>query len=198
MFFKAVQHIWKSVFSILWYWGLKSLIPDNPSLLWSSCSQAGWGILHWEKKSSSLITYCPGKVYWTILHCRLWRISRNALTRVKESVPFLVAIIQASFAVIFPEVRNEKGTDSRVVAISKLPHPAPTWVHAAHGLDWFSPKFLLLPDLTHSGLLSAEEPVEQNHLRMTWAALFSHIAAWLPGRLERLSSDQRDLGMPVN
>ena len=82
MFFKAVQHIWKSVFSILWYWGLKSLIPDNPSLLWSSCSQAGWGILHWEKKSRSLITYCPRKVYWTILHCRLWRISRNALTRV--------------------------------------------------------------------------------------------------------------------
>ena len=82
-------------------------------------------------------------------------------------MPFLVAIIQASFAVIFPEVLIGKGTDSRVVAISKLPHPAPTWVHAAHGLDWFSPKFLLLPDLTHSGLLSAEEPFEQNHLRMT-------------------------------
>ena len=82
MFFKAVHHIWKSVFSVLWYRGLKSLIPDGPSLLWSSCSQAGWGIFHWEKKSWCLIGYCPGKVYWMNLHCRLWRISRNALTRV--------------------------------------------------------------------------------------------------------------------
>ena len=82
MFFKAVYHIWKSDFSVLGYRGLKSLIPDGPSFLWSSRSQAGWGILHWEKKSWSLIRYCPRKVYRTILHCRLWRISRNALTRV--------------------------------------------------------------------------------------------------------------------
>ena len=82
MFFKAVHHIWKSVFSVLWYRGLKSLIPDSPSLVWSICSQAGCEILHWEKKSQSLIRYCPRKVYWTILHCRLWRISRNAPTRV--------------------------------------------------------------------------------------------------------------------
>ena len=82
MFFKSAYHIWKSVFLILWYRGLKSLIPDSPTLLWWSWSQAGWRILHWEKKSRSLIRYCPRKVYWTILHCRLGRISRNALTRV--------------------------------------------------------------------------------------------------------------------
>ena len=85
MFFKAVHHIWKSVFSVLWYRGLKSLIPDDTSLLWSSCRQAGWGISHWEKKSRYLIGYCPRKVYWMILFCGLWRISRNALTRVPEN-----------------------------------------------------------------------------------------------------------------
>ena len=57
-----------------------------PAILWSSCSQAGWGILHWEKKSRSLIGYCLRKVYWAILHCRLWRISRNALTRVNSYI----------------------------------------------------------------------------------------------------------------
>ena len=48
----------------------------------SSCSKAGCCILHRERKSQNLIGYCPRKVYWKILHYKLWWISTNALTHV--------------------------------------------------------------------------------------------------------------------
>ena len=46
--------------------------------------------LHRERKSQNLIGYCPRKVYWNILHCKLWWISRNALTHVKETESVLI------------------------------------------------------------------------------------------------------------
>ena len=58
----------------------KSLISDGPSFLWSSCSNVSCWIWHREKKSWNSIGYCSRKVYWKILHCRLRRISTNALT----------------------------------------------------------------------------------------------------------------------
>ena len=60
----------------------ENLISDGLNFLWSSCSQAGCWILHREKKSQNFIGYYPRKVYWKILHCKLWWISRNALTHV--------------------------------------------------------------------------------------------------------------------
>ena len=40
--------------------------------------------MHRERKSQNLIGYCPRKVYWKILHCKLWWISTNALTHVDD------------------------------------------------------------------------------------------------------------------
>ena len=60
----------------------ENLISYGLIFLWSSCSQAGSWILHNEKESQNFIGYCLKKVYWKILHCKLWWISRNALTHV--------------------------------------------------------------------------------------------------------------------
>ena len=88
MFFKAVYHIWKSDFSVLGYRGLKSIFPDGASFLWSSCSQTACWIFHRETKSKNFIGYCLRKVYWNILHCRLGRISTNAVTHVVHHLYF--------------------------------------------------------------------------------------------------------------
>ena len=85
MFFKAVHHIWKSDFSVWGYRGLNSIFPNGASFLWLSCSQAGCWIFHREKEFKNFIGYCPRKVYWNILHCRLGRISTNALTHVQNT-----------------------------------------------------------------------------------------------------------------
>ena len=72
----------RTCLSVLWYRGLKILILDGPSFLWSICSQAGSWIWQREKKSRNCIGYCARKVYLKILHCWLWKISTNALTHV--------------------------------------------------------------------------------------------------------------------
>ena len=69
-------------FSFMMHGSDRSLISDGPSFLWSSCSQAGCSIWHRKKKSWNFIGYCPRKLYWKILHCKLCRISTNALTHV--------------------------------------------------------------------------------------------------------------------
>ena len=68
------------VISVSWYRGLEISLLMVWTFLWSSCSQGGCWILHKEKEFQNFIGYCPRKVYWKILHCKLWRISRNALT----------------------------------------------------------------------------------------------------------------------
>ena len=62
----------------------KCLIIDGPSFLWSICSHASCWFWLRENKSWNLIGYFPRKVYWKILHCRLRRISTNALTHVRH------------------------------------------------------------------------------------------------------------------
>ena len=66
----------------------KNLITVGPSFLWSCCSQAGCLILRREKKSQNFIWYSLRKVYLKILHCRLWRISTNALTHVTYNLQY--------------------------------------------------------------------------------------------------------------
>ena len=58
-----------------------------------------WWILHREKKSWNSIGYCPRKMYWKILHCRLWRISRNAITHVSDCLSSLKIFFQCNNAV---------------------------------------------------------------------------------------------------
>ena len=92
------QHIThESVFFLLFSFMIqgsdKSLISDGPSFLWSSCNNVSCWIWHREKKSWYFIGYCSRKVYWKILHCRLRRISRNALTHVLEYLIFFFSNI---------------------------------------------------------------------------------------------------------
>ena len=46
--------------------------------------------MHRERKSQNFIGYCPRKVYWKILHCKLWWISTNALTHVQRHNHFFL------------------------------------------------------------------------------------------------------------
>ena len=62
--------------------GLKRFISGSPKFLWSCCSQAGWGILHREKKYCTSIGSCQRILYSKILHCRLRGISMPLLTHV--------------------------------------------------------------------------------------------------------------------
>ena len=59
----------------------KSLISDGPSFLWSCCQ-----IWHREMKSWNFIRYCLRKVYWKILHCRLWRMWQNTHVSIDDDI----------------------------------------------------------------------------------------------------------------
>ena len=80
--FSKQYTIHQNAFSSFMIQGSQNLTSDGLSFMRSRYSQASCGILHREKKSQIFIRYCLRKVYWKILHCRLWRISRNTLTHV--------------------------------------------------------------------------------------------------------------------
>ena len=64
----------------------ENLISVGLSFLWARCSKAGYWILHRIFFYQNFIGYYPRKVYLKILHCRLWRISTNALIHVVRKV----------------------------------------------------------------------------------------------------------------
>ena len=132
MFIKEVNHIWKSVFSVWGYRGLKSLIPGGPSFLWASCSQAGGWILHKKKKSQGFIWYCPRKVYLKILQCRLWGISTNALTHVEKITIILIIPVEPHWSSLWSTescVIRKVLMTTLLIAIAKvsLLHCASLW-----------------------------------------------------------------------
>ena len=55
----------------------------------SSCSKAGCCILHRERKSQNLIGFCPIKVYWKILHYKLWWISTCGMCMCQANIYWL-------------------------------------------------------------------------------------------------------------
>ena len=81
-FVKELIHLWRRVFQFLWHSGLKSHISDCSTILQSTCIQAGWWILHWEKKSSTSIGNYQRILYCKILHCKPRGISMPLLTHV--------------------------------------------------------------------------------------------------------------------
>ena len=88
------------LFSFMMHDSDRSLISDGLSFIWSSCSQASSWIWQRENKSWNFIGYSPRKVYWKILHSRLWRISTNALTHV------LRKLLDFSFQLNYQRIRT--------------------------------------------------------------------------------------------
>ena len=65
----------------------------------SSCSKAGCCILHRERKSQNLIGFCPIKVYWKILHYKLWWISTCGMCMCQAKLTKLTFIGFSLFSV---------------------------------------------------------------------------------------------------
>ena len=101
----------------------ENLISDGLNFLWSSCSQAGCWILHRENKSQNFIGYYPRKVYWKILHCKLWWISRNALTHVhicilsQEVWPFVSVILSSIYSSACTELNSCPSEFSSIIFV---------------------------------------------------------------------------------